>query len=115
MDEQDELQERYAQWVAALIADGRVWYTGEGEHNVVLEDPHEDRDLNVLFTSREAAAEYAEEGHWVDASSLEDLPELLDRMEGRGEGLALWHGDRWIVAEPGPLAEELRDESPGGA
>lgn len=43
--------------------------------------------------------------------ALEDFAEILDRVDARGEGLALGDGDSWIVAEPAPLAVEIRERT----
>jgi hypothetical protein len=34
---------------------------------------------------------------------------MLDRLEERGDGVALWDRDSWIVADGGPLADDLRE------
>jgi hypothetical protein len=104
----EELQKRYQAWVEAVVASGEAWIIGDEEHNTVFEDPDEDRDLNLMFSSHDDAQAHAERGPQLSAIALGDLPPILDRVESRGEGLALWHGDSWIVADPGPLAEELR-------
>jgi hypothetical protein len=109
MSDTDALQQRYQQWVDAVIAAGEAWIIGDEEHNTVFEDESEDRDLNLMFSSHDDAQAHAERGPMLSAIALEDLPEILDRVDGRGEGLALWHGDSWIVADAAPLAEELRE------
>jgi hypothetical protein len=103
-----ELEERYRSWVEEVLARGEVWIIGEGDLNTVIEDPNESRDLNLLFSSRTDAEQHRERGEVFPPIAVDDLPALLDRVEARGEGLALWHRDRWIVADPAPLAEELR-------
>ncbi|MDA0184531.1 hypothetical protein OJ997_29785 [Solirubrobacter phytolaccae] len=110
MSTTEELQKRYDAWVDAVLAGGEIWIVGDDEHNTVFEDPEEDRDLNLLFSSRADAERHPEHGQ-VQAPPLPlaDFPEVLDRVEARGEGLALWHGESWIVADPGPLAAELRE------
>lgn len=114
MSTAQELQERYDAWVDAVVAGGEVWYLGDDQHNTVIEDPEEDRDLNLLFCSRaDAERQQHLEGERVQDPPLPlaDFPEVLDRVEARGEGLALWQDDSWIIAEPGPLAAELRERS----
>jgi hypothetical protein len=105
----DDLQQRYQAWVDAVIEAGEAWIIGDDEHNTVFEDPDEDRDLHLMFASRADAERHSERGSVTDPIPLEDLPEILDKAEDRGDGLALWYGDSWIVADPGPLAEELRE------
>jgi hypothetical protein len=109
--EQEELQERYGQWVDAVLEGGAVWIIGDEEHNTVFEDPDEDRDLHLMFSSRQDAEAHADRGQVLDPIALADLIPILDKADGLGDGLALWHGDSWIVAEPGPLAGELRERS----
>jgi hypothetical protein len=104
-----ELEKRYQAWVDEVVARGEVWIIGEGDLNTVIEDPNEDRDLNLLFSSRADAEHHHERGEVFPPIRVEELPALLDRVDGRGEGLALWHDDRWIVADPAPLASELRE------
>jgi hypothetical protein len=114
MSTAQELQERYDAWVDAVVAGGEIWFLGDDEQSTVFEDPEEDRDLNLLFCSRvDAERNQQREGEWVQDPPLRlaDFPAVLDRVEARGEGLALWQGDSWIVAEPGPLAAELRERS----
>jgi len=106
-----ELQQRYRSWVDEVISRGEVWIIGEGDLNTVIEDPNDDRDLNVLFSSRADAEQHRERGEVFPPIAVDDLPPLLDRVDGRGEGLALWHHDRWIVADAAPLAAELRDRA----
>ncbi|WP_028062228.1 hypothetical protein [Solirubrobacter soli] len=106
-----ELEERYQSWVDEVVFRGAVWIIGEGDRNTVIEDPNEDRDLNVLFSSRADAERHRERGRVFPPIAVADLPELLDFVAGRGEGVALWHGDRWIVADPAPLAAELRERA----
>ena len=112
MASSEELQARYAEWVDAVLAAGEVWIIGDEEHNTVFEDPEEDRDLHLMFSSREDAEAESDSGAVIDPPiPLEDLIPILEKADGRGDGLALWHGDSWIVADPGPLAEELRERS----
>jgi hypothetical protein len=111
MASEDELQERYQQWVDAVCEGGEVYIIGDDEYNTVFEDPDEDRDLHLMFSSRQDAQAHADRGQVLDPIALEDLIPILEKAEGRGDGLALWHGDSWIVADPGPLAEELRDRT----
>lgn len=107
-----ELEERYQAWVEAVLAGGEIWTIGEGDRNTVIEDPDSDRDLNLLFSSRADAERHAERGEVQEPPlPLADFPEILDRVEARGEGLALWHGESWIVADPAPLAAELRERA----
>jgi hypothetical protein len=104
-----DLEKRYQAWVEAVVARGEVWIIGEGDLNTVIEDPNEDRDLNLLFSSRRDAERHRDRGEVFAPIAVEDLPALLDRVDARGEGLALWHDDRWIVADAAPLAAELRE------
>jgi hypothetical protein len=109
--EPEELQERYQAWVDAVVDAGEVWIIGDDEHNTVFEDPDEDRDLHLMFSSRRDAQAHADRGEVLDPIPLADLIPILEKADGRGDGLALWHGDRWIVADPGPLADELRERT----
>jgi hypothetical protein len=106
MSADGELEARYQAWVDEVLAHGEAWIIGDGEYNTVFEDPEEDRDLNLLFSSAADAERHSERGNVVSSLALENLPELMDRVDGRGEGLALWHGDSWIVADAAPLAAE---------
>lgn len=111
MASEEELQDRYQSWVDAVLAAREVWITGNDDDNAVIEDPDEDRDLHLMFSSRKDAEAEAEEGRYASAITVEDLVEILDKADRRGDGLALWQGQSWIVADPGPLAEELRERT----
>jgi hypothetical protein len=110
----DDLEARYAEWVAAASGAGQVWIlVDEEDYNTVLEDDEAGRDLHMLFLT-EADAAGKSEGTSPSPMDLEDLTELLGRIEERGEGLALSDGDGWIVAEPGLFAETLEGEGRAG-
>lgn len=111
MASDEQLQDRYAEWVDAVLAAGEAWIIGDDEHNTVFEDPEEDRDLHLMFSSRADAEAHSDRGGVTDPIPVEDLIPILEKADGRGDGLALWHGESWIVADPGPLAEELRERS----
>ena len=111
MATEDELQQRYQQWVDAVVEGGKVWTVGNEEFNTVIEDPDEDRDLHLMFSSRRDAQAHADGAEVHEPIELEDLIGILEKAEGRGDGLALWQGESWIVADPGPLAEELRERA----
>ena len=107
-----ELHEQYQRWVDAVVAAGEVWIIGEGDQNTVIEDPDADRDLNLLFSSRADAEQHPERGEVLTPPiSVDDFAEILDGVDERGEGLALWHGDGWIVAEAAPPADEIRERA----
>ena len=112
MADDAELQDRYQAWVDAICEGGEVWITGDDEHNTVIVDPEdENRDLHLMFSSRADAEAEVEDGQYASSIPLEDFVLILDKADGRGEGLALWHGDSWILADPAPLAEELRERT----
>ncbi len=111
MATEDELQQRYQQWVDAVVEGGKVWTVGSEEFNTVIEDPDEDRDLHLMFSSRRDAQAHADGAEVHEPIELADLIPILEKAEGRGDGLALWQGKRWIVADPGPLAAELRERT----
>jgi hypothetical protein len=106
-----ESEQRYRSWVDEVLSRGAVWIVGHGDLNLVIEDPDDDRDLNLLFSSRADAERHRNGAEVFAPIGVRDLPALLDRVHARGEGLALWHGDRWIVADAAPLAEELRERA----
>ena len=65
------------------------WTIGDDDHNTVFEDPDEDRDLHLLFSSRADAERHPERGRLQEPPlPLADFPEILDRIDARGEGLA---------------------------
>ena len=81
----DELRERYQAWVDAVIEGGAAYIIGDGEHNRVFEDPDEDRDLNLMFSSLQDAQGRADPGGVIDPIALDDLVTILDSADGRGE------------------------------
>jgi hypothetical protein len=101
------LEERYDRWVETARAAGRVWMLADDEHNVVMEDPDEDRDLHMFFTSADDARPHAEGAAEPYDMDLETIVPILRKAEDRGDGLALWDGQSWVVADPGPLADDL--------
>ena len=64
-----------------------------------------------MFSSRRDAQAHPDRGKVIDPIALDDLVPILEKADDRGDGLALWHGKSWIVADPGPLAEKLRERS----
>ena len=110
----DDLTERFESWVEGVVRARRFWIVvGPTGENTVLDDPEQNRDLQLLYaTEADAAAEAerpADAGNDLRPDSLEtdDLPGLCDAAERRGDAFALWEDGSWIVAEPDVLREEL--------
>jgi hypothetical protein len=111
----DALDARFDAWIARAARAGEVWVLVDAEDfNTVLEDTDADRDLHMLFTSEADAAAKAE-GTAPAALSLTELGDLLEEIADRGEALALYDDESWIVAEPGVFAESIAAEGEGGA
>jgi len=62
-----------------------------------------------MFFSTEEDAAAKSQGTSPAELALDELAPLFEQIEERGEGLALWDGDSWIVAEPSALAASLED------
>jgi hypothetical protein len=92
----DGLEARFDAWVRDAAREGRVW---------ILVD---DDDLHMFFLSESDAAGRAQ-GTAPAELGLDELSPLFGQIEERGEALALWEGDSWIVAEPGVLETALRE------
>jgi hypothetical protein len=113
----DELTKRFEGWVERVVQAGEFWIViDDTEQNTVLEDPDEDRDLQLLYASEEDARRHgvdrpadAGKGLRPDAMPVADLPALCEPAEQRGEAFALWEGGSWVVAEPDLLREELEE------
>jgi hypothetical protein len=110
----DDLEDRFASWVEAVVRARRFWIVvGPTDKNTVLEDPEEDRDLQLLYATEADARADAERdanaGRDLRPDSMEtdDLPALCDAAERRGDAFALWQNESSIVAEPDMLREEL--------
>ncbi len=114
--------ERFEAWVEDIVRAGRFWIVvGPTGENTVLEDPEQDRDLQLLYPTeadaQKAADLPADAGKDLRPDSIEtdDLPGLCEAAEGRGEAFALWmagadpasEAESWLIAEADLLREEL--------
>ena len=104
----DDLEARYERWFDAVRQAGSAWMLADDEHNAVMEDPDEPRDLHMLFVSETDAAGHADGETRPAALELGELVPILESADERGDGLTLWDGERWVIADPGPLADALR-------
>jgi hypothetical protein len=94
--------------VRAAVREGQVWILVDDEDfNTVIEDPEAGRDLHLFFASEADAAAKAE-GTSPAQLTLDELAPLFEQIEERGEALALWDGDSWIVTDPPIFADALK-------
>ena len=112
MADDDDLVDRFESWVEGVVRSGRFWIlVGPTGENAMQEDHKRNRDLHLLYPTEADAAADAErptdQDVRPDSIETDELPNLCDAAEGRGEAFKLWDGDWWIVAEPDVLREEL--------